>query len=165
MQEKHWYALYTRSRFEKKVKAELDEKGIETFLPLWKQLSQWSDRKKLVEMPVFKGYVFVRIDYKSYHVKVLESDGAVCFISFKGKIAKINEKDLNWIRIISGNNATLANDVADFKPGDNVKIISGPLKDIIGVVDRNSKKTIKINFESFNQNLIIEVPPEILLKI
>jgi transcription antitermination factor NusG len=56
----HWYALRTKSRHEKVVRDQLDKQGIEPLLPTVKRLSQWKDRKKEIEVPLFSGYCFVR---------------------------------------------------------------------------------------------------------
>ena len=60
--EKKWYALYTKPRWEKKIDSVLIRKGVESWCPLQKIERQWSDRKKIIEDPLFKSYVFVRID-------------------------------------------------------------------------------------------------------
>src|SRR3990172_9944587 len=74
-----WYAIYTRSRHEKKVAGELAKKRIEVFLPLRKILSQWKDRRKEVQIPLFGGYVFIRIS-KSDRLQVLRTPGVVQFV-------------------------------------------------------------------------------------
>ena len=69
--EKYWYAIYVRSRHEKKVHQLLLEIGIESSLPLIKTTRKWSDRKKKVEIPLFRGYVFVKIDVDKDKLKIL----------------------------------------------------------------------------------------------
>ena len=59
--DKKWFAIYTKPRWEKKVNSKLLEKGIESWCPVQKKESQWSDRKKIIEDPLFKSYVFVHI--------------------------------------------------------------------------------------------------------
>jgi len=71
-----WYAVYTKSRTEKKLTGRLNEKGIESYLPLRKTLKQWSDRKKIVEEPLISSYVFVNIQNSRYY-DVLNTQGAV----------------------------------------------------------------------------------------
>ena len=84
MVKKHWYAVYVRSRNEKKVYELIKEKDIETYLPLVKTLRQWSDRKKMVEVPLFNSYVFVYVDLLE-HFKVRQVPGIVNFVCFEGK--------------------------------------------------------------------------------
>src|SRR5690242_7263629 len=95
---KNWYAVYTRPRWEKKVAAVLLEKGIENYCPVNKVTRQWSDRKKLVLEPVFKGYVFVRLEeQKKWQVK--EVNGILNFVYWLGKPAKIRDEESDTIRM------------------------------------------------------------------
>lgn len=94
---KNWYAVYTRPRWEKKVAALLLEKGIENYCPINKVTRQWSDRQKVVLEPVFKGYVFVRLeDNKKWEVK--EVHGILNFVYWLGKPAKIRDEEIDIIR-------------------------------------------------------------------
>lgn len=94
---KTWYAVYTRPRWEKKVASMLQEKGIENYCPINKVTRQWSDRKKIVHEPVFKGYVFVRLqEEKKWEVK--EVNGILNFVYFLGKPAKIRDEEIDTIR-------------------------------------------------------------------
>lgn len=95
---KTWYAVYTRPRWEKKVAAMLLEKGIENYCPVNKVTRQWSDRRKLVLEPVFKGYVFVRLEeQKKWQVK--EVNGILNFVYWLGKPAKIRDEEIDTIRM------------------------------------------------------------------
>src|SRR5271157_3170791 len=91
-----WYAVSVCSRREKKCFALLSRKGIEAFLPLQKQLRKWSDRKMEVEMPLFPGYIFVRID-PSRRFEVLSTPGVVRFIRFGGEDAPVPEFQIKAI--------------------------------------------------------------------
>jgi len=94
---KTWYAVYTRPRWEKKVASMLQEKGIENYCPINKVTRQWSDRKKVVHEPVFKGYVFVKLEEdKKWQVK--EVNGILNFVYFLGKPAKIRDEEIDTIR-------------------------------------------------------------------
>ena len=92
-----WYAVYTRPRWEKKVAERLLEKGIEHYCPLNKVTRQWSDRKKVILEPVFKGYVFVRpIEKKKWELKQIP--GILNYVYWLGKPACIREEEINLIR-------------------------------------------------------------------
>lgn len=92
-----WYVVYTRPRWEKKVAANLEAKGIEYYCPLNKVQKQWSDRKKVVLEPLFKGYVFVNIDDSAkWDVKLV--DGIVNYVYWLGKPAVVREEDIVTIR-------------------------------------------------------------------
>lgn len=93
----HWYVVYTRPRWEKKVALNLAQKGIEHYCPLNKVRKQWSDRKKLVLEPLFKGYVFVRLPEASkWDVKLV--DGVINFVYWLGKPARVKDEEIDTIR-------------------------------------------------------------------
>ena len=95
--EKKWYALYTKPRWEKKIDSVLVRKGIESWCPLQKVERQWSDRKKVIEDPLFKSYVFVHID-PSERTKVLSTDGVLNFVHYLGKPAVIKDEEVATIK-------------------------------------------------------------------
>ena len=97
---KHWHVIYVRSQQEKKVHQILLNKGVESSLPLIKTIKRWSDRKKRVEMPLFKGYVFVRIDITKEKLNILKTDGVVKFIGIRGKPSKIPDEQIHWLHMI-----------------------------------------------------------------
>ena len=68
----NWYAVYTKPRAEKKLKEALEKKSIQNFLPLITEKKKWSDRQKLISVPLFASYVFVKIDYSQYSLGVLQ---------------------------------------------------------------------------------------------
>jgi transcription antitermination factor NusG len=93
----YWYAVYTKPRWEKKVASILSEKGIENYCPLNKVVKQWSDRRKVVLEPVFKSYVFVKIDdAKKWDLKKV--NGILNFVYWLGKPAVIKEQEIITIR-------------------------------------------------------------------
>jgi transcription antitermination factor NusG len=95
--EKKWYVVYSKPRWEKKIAAELSEKGIENYCPLNKVTRQWSDRKKTVLEPLFKGYVFVCLEgIDKWDLKKI--DGILNFVYWLGKPAVIKNKDIEIIR-------------------------------------------------------------------
>ena len=95
--EKTWYAVYTKPRWEKKVAALLLEAGIENYCPINKVTRQWSDRKKVVLEPVFKGYVFVKVEeQKKWDVKSIP--GILNFVYWLGKPAVIRDEEIDVIR-------------------------------------------------------------------
>ncbi len=92
-----WYAVYTRPRWEKKVSEYLLEKGIEHYCPINKALRQWSDRKKVVMEPVFKGYVFVNpAPEKKWELTKIP--GVLNYVYWLGKPAEIRENEILIIK-------------------------------------------------------------------
>ena len=96
-QNKNWYVLYTKPRWEKKVASLLDLKNIEHYCPLNKVTKQWSDRKKVIEEPLFKGYVFVCIE-ENKKWDVSKTDGVLNFVYWLGKPAVVKDSDIKNIR-------------------------------------------------------------------
>lgn len=138
-----WYALYTKSRNEKKVADLLEKKGVEIYCPIQEEVRQWSDRKKKVRMPVFKSYVFVHLnDYKKESVPVLETSGAVRFLWWLGKPGIVRDDEILHIRhfLEQYQGAEIS---IDYHPGERVRVAEGPLKEHHGVIlDISNKKAI-----------------------
>lgn len=92
-----WYAVNTRPRWEKKIAQTLESKGIENYCPLNKVVRQWSDRKKVILEPIFKCYVFVKVEeQKKWDIKRI--DGILNYVYWLGKPAKIKEDEINTIK-------------------------------------------------------------------
>jgi transcriptional antiterminator RfaH len=164
----HWYLIYTKPRAEKKVANLLKCKDIEVFLPLQKTLRQWSDRKKWVEEPLFKSYIFLRTNLERNYYQILNVDGVVKFVSFHGSPAKVDEREISLVKLLLGNQEEMVesgvlNEV--FHLGEEVTITAGPLIGIKGklVATRSGNKML-IELETMNQNLLITLPSNSLIK-
>ena len=96
-----WYAIQTRYRFERKAAAQLQNKGIETFLPVVEESHRWSDRKKVISAPLFSGYVFVRLEPCSARATVLRTEGVIGFVEFHGDAAPIPTSRLMTFNVCS----------------------------------------------------------------
>ena len=94
---KKWFAIYVKSRNEKKVFKQLEDMGIESFLPLITRVKQWSDRKKKVEEPLFRSYIFVKISLKDYYT-VLNIPGVVKFVCFEKNPVPVPENQIVAIK-------------------------------------------------------------------
>lgn len=154
---KKWFAVYVKSRNEKKVFKSLNDIGIESFLPLITRIKQWSDRKKKVDEPLFRSYVFVHITPKEYY-DVLQCNGVVKYITFEGKAVAIPDNQI--VAIKNYLNDTELHDInyEDFKEGELVRIKSGQMKDLIGrFVKINGKHRIIINIEAIGQSLPVTI--------
>jgi transcription antitermination factor NusG len=160
--EYRWYAIYTRSRAEKKVNTELSLTGIESYLPLRKTIRQWSDRKKLVEAPLFNSYVFVRVSEKEY-LKVLQTDGVTRFITFEGVAVAIPEVQINAIRAFLEEPEPIEvnDDPLKMEPGQNVIVTRGPMKGLMGIlITVQGKNRVKVEIEAIGHTLMITIPPK-----
>lgn len=157
-----WYAVYTKSRNEKKAAADLEEKGIEVYLPLLKTLKQWSDRKKWVEEPLFRSYLFVRIYDKNY-LDVLQTDGIVRFIMFRQERIPVPDAQIEAVKAYLNDEERISTTETNYQPGDLVEIIRGPMRGLPGtLVEVKGKQRVLVEIESIGQRLMINVPKSML---
>ena len=156
--EKSWYALYTRSRAEKQINELLIRAGFDTYLPLQKVLKQWSDRKKWVEVPLFRSYIFVHVSPSEYY-GVLNTPGAVRYISFEGKAVAIPPQQIEAIRQFVDTGQLLPDVELSIIPGTMVEIIAGPMKGISGeLLEILGKKKVRIEIDGLGQSVFLELP-------
>lgn len=130
---KNWYAVYTRPRWEKKVAEYLLEKGIEHYCPLNKVTRQWSDRKKVVMEPVFKGYVFVKpIEEKKWDVRKIP--GILNYVYWLGKPAIIKEEEIITIKKFLNEFHDVVVEKRELVVNSTVRITQGVLMNYEGMV-------------------------------
>jgi len=155
--EPKWYAVYTRPRFEKQVMKSLLDQSIECYLPLIKTMRQWSDRKKIVEVPLFSSYVFVHID-RSVYDQVLQIHGAVKYITFEGRAATIPSDQIDKLKIIVDSNEKVESTWEPRHKGDHVIVTAGSLKGLQGeLITEGDRKKVLVRIQGIDQNLTIEV--------
>ena len=154
---KRWFAVYVKSRSEKKVFKLLDEMGIESFLPLITRVKQWSDRKKKVEEPLFRSYLFVNISLSDYYT-VLNVNGVVKFITFEKKPVPVPDNQIIAIKEYLNDTELHSIDYEDFKEGELVRIKSGQMKDLVGrFIKINGKHRVIIDIEAVGQSIPINI--------
>ena len=85
---KRWIAVYTKPRHEKTVQQKLDDNGFEVYLPMLRKRQQWSDRKRWVDFPLFRSYVFI-CTHKENHIEILQTPSIISIVKFGKKIAYI----------------------------------------------------------------------------
>jgi transcription antitermination factor NusG len=130
---KTWYAVYTRPRWEKKVASLLLEAGIENYCPINKVTRQWSDRKKVVLEPVFKGYVFVRVEEnKKWEVKNIS--GVLNYVYWLGKPAHIRDEEIDLIKKFLNEFHDVQVESKGFVVNSEVRIKQGVLMNYHGIV-------------------------------
>lgn len=162
----HWYALYTRSRAEKSAYNELIKRGIHAFLPLRKTYRQWSDRKKLVEVPLFNSYLFVNIPEKD-HLNVLQASGIVRFVTFEGKAVPIPPQQIEAIKAYLEEGAPEYEESSDdLASGYNIEITRGPMIGLQGIlITLQGKHRVKVEIDCVGKSLIIDVPRTSLRRV
>lgn len=159
-----WYACYTRARHEKRVAGHLQDRGFEVFLPIIPEERQWHDRKRVVEFPMFPGYVFSRFSLKSLHT-IVDTPGVATVVSFQGEPAQISDEEIENVRRLaeaiarSGSLPERA-PIPRVQEGDRVRVRHGPFKDVEGrVVERRGadRALLQVGIPTIGQALKIEV--------
>lgn len=161
---KRWYAVYTKSRFEKKVAEELERKKVEYYLPLQKSLRQWSDRKKFIEEPLFKSYIFVRVSNQDY-VEVLTTNGVVCYVTIGNEKIAIPDCQIEAVRTYLGE-LEIDKALNYFEEGNEVEIAYGSLKGLRGkLIDAKDSRKLIVQIDAIKQNITITLAAHLLQKV
>lgn len=154
-----WYAVRVRPRSEKVVAAALREKGYESFLPLYRKCSQWSDRKKDIDLPLFPGYVFCRADLLG-KPPLISTPSVIGILSFCGKPAAISDREIEAVRLIV-NSGVHVEPWPFLREGQRVRIERGSLAGIQGIVLRTkSDWRIVLSVEALCRSVAVEIDRE-----
>ena len=151
-----WLAIYSRPRWEKKVAQLLAEKGVESYCPVNKVRRKWSDRVKIVEEPLFRSYVFVRVN-DGNRTEVRMTPGVINFVYWNGKPAVIKEKEINAIKRFLNEYENVEVKPIKLEVNQRVKITKGPLMDQEGQVLELQNKTVKVAIDSLGYVLIAHI--------
>ncbi|HET8826860.1 MAG TPA: UpxY family transcription antiterminator [Terriglobales bacterium] len=151
-----WVAVYTVARHEKVVAQQLQERRIETFLPLYRSLHRWKDRKKEIELALFPSYVFVRIE-ASKKLPVLQVPGVVSIVTFNGELAALPEQEIDALRR-GLQNQLCAEPCPYLKVGKRVRVVRGPMAGAEGILSRK-KDTYRfvISVDVLMRSVAVEV--------
>ncbi len=148
----YWFAVHTKPRWEKKVARLLDNKGIENYCPLNRVVRQWSDRKKIVLEPVFKSYVFIRIEEdKKWEVKKI--DGILNYVYWLGKPAHIREEEIDIIRKFLNEFNDVSVEKKNFHVNAKVRIKQGVLMNYEGMIVEVSGNRVIVKIDSMDLQL------------
>jgi transcription antitermination factor NusG len=155
-----WYACYTKARAEKRVHGLLQERGIDTFLPLMPRVSQWKDRKKVVDFPLFPSYVFGRFDLAQAH-RVLSVPGVATLVRAAGRAVPIPDGDIENVRLFAQalqEGGTLPERRPFFADGEWVEVTAGPFAGVRGVVvEQRGRRRVLIGLKAIGQGLEIDI--------
>lgn len=150
---KKWLAVYTRPRWEKKVNQLLTDKGLESYCPLNKVRRKWSDRIKLVEEPLFKSYVFVKVD-EAERAEIRQTSGVVNFLYWNGKPAVVKEREINAIRRFLNEHENVELRSMEMNVNQRVRVMKGLLMDQEGEILELRSKIAKVAIDSLGYILI-----------
>ena len=152
----HWYALQVKARFEKYVTTQLESKGYETFLPTYISKRKWSDRVKSLSLPLFPSYVFCRFNVHA-RLPIVITPGVMTILG-AGKIpAPIDECELSAIRQITECQVR-AEPCPYLAVGEVVRVESGPLEGLVGIVLRvKSSDRLVVSVSLLMRSVSVEI--------
>lgn len=161
-----WYAIFTKSRSEKKVYERLLDNDIEAFLPIVKTVRQWSDRKKTVHLPLIPSYVFVKMEERNIY-NALKIPGTVGVLKHLRKPAVVREVEIENLRILSNSDEKFetTSDIRLVK-GDAVEVTKGPFMGLIAVCEKDGTNyRVVVKIESLGSGFTVNIPLSFLRKI
>jgi transcription antitermination factor NusG len=155
----HWYAAYTRGNHERRVAAELASKGVQHFLPLYSSFRRWSDRRVRLDVPLFPGYVFVRLALEE-RLRVARVNGVVRLVGFSGQPVALPDEEMETLR--SGLSQALHAEPHPYLTvGRRVRITRGVLKGMEGILIRKKGRIrLVLSIALIHQSAMIEVDSE-----
>ena len=152
----YWYAAYTSANHEKRVSGQFTNRAVEHFYPVYESLHQWKDRRVKLELPLFPGYVFVRIALRD-RLKVLQVPGVACLVGFGGRAVPLPEEDVQRIRKIQDPGVG-ARPHPFLNAGKRVRVTSGPLQGLEGLVVRRKNATrFVVSVELLQRSVSVDV--------
>jgi transcription termination/antitermination protein NusG len=151
----NWYALYTCPRHEKCVAQQIEQRSISCFLPLYRSVRRWKDRRKELELALFPGYVFVRLALKD-RLRVLQLPGAVRLVSFNGEPAVLPEAEIEGLR------QRLSGGCVEPHPylnvGRRVRVCAGPMQGLEGIIVRRKDRCrVVFSLDLIMRSVAVEV--------
>ena len=152
-----WNVLYTKTKNEKKVFERLANIGVDAYCPCQRILKQWSDRKKWVDEPVFKSYIFVKVpESESQKLQILNTPGVVRFLYWLGQAAQVRQVEIDGIRSFLGEHQFVES--ISFDAGLKLNVKQGVLKGSEGVVLYQTKNEVVLRVEKLGMSLVARLP-------
>lgn len=151
-----WYAAHVFSRHEKQVARQLEERRVNCFLPLYRSVRRWKDRRKELDLVLFPGYVFVQLDLKD-RLRVLQVPGVARFVSFNGHPAPLPDADIESLinGLVEG---VRAEPHPYLKVGQHVRVKYGPMAGTQGIlVRRKDKFRVVLSIDLIMRSVAVEV--------
>jgi transcription antitermination factor NusG len=150
-----WYAAYTLPRHEKAVAEQLGPRQVETYVPLYLSVRRWAQRRALVQIPLFPGYVFVRIS-ASQRIRVLECPGVLRLVTFNGRPAVLPDGEIERLR--AALELGKAEPFPFLTPGKYIRVKSGPLAGLQGrILRRKGRMRLVVSVEAVQRSIIFDL--------
>ena len=156
-EELQWCAFQTRPRWEKKTTEHLKQQGLEIFLPLLRQVHRWSDRQKVVEVPLFTGYGFVRLQASEQsRIQVLRTPGVIAVVGAQGAALAIPTSQIENLRQLLSTDARIAG-VPFLTTGKRVRVRGGALDGVEGILQENDGRYLVISIDALQRSVAMKV--------
>jgi transcriptional antiterminator RfaH len=149
-----WFVIYTKSRNEKKVAELLQKNGVETFCPLVKLKKNWSDRKKIVETPLFNSYVFVNLSEKDRNV-VFNVPGVIRYVFWLNKPAIVRDYEIESLKAMLSETMDSFS-IENYQIGDTIKISEGVFKGVEGVIEEQTNTKLHLILENVGIKITLQ---------
>ena len=161
-----WYAVYTKSRNEKKVHQNLTTSGYTSFLPLEETIKQWSDRKKKVSVPLIPSYLFVQTQENNLR-DILTVTGVVKILSYLGKPAIIKDYEIKNLKILLNDSEKFNSiEAHNLKKGDSVIVEKGIFEGLIGeYIKLRGKHRLIVRIEAIDSFFEVNIPLSYIRKL
>jgi transcription antitermination factor NusG len=154
--EPRWYAAYTSANHEKRVTEQLGVRAVEHFLPVYESVRRWRDRRVSLQLPLFPGYVFVRIELRK-RLQVLQIPGVARLVGFNGVPTALPQNEIDALRR-GLENGVRAGPHAFLRVGRKVRVKSGPMTGLQGILKRRkSYSRLVVALELIQQAMILEI--------
>ena len=152
-----WYALHTRTRFERRICKQVQLKRHEAYVPVTRSRHRWSDRYQTVETPIFPGYVFVRATPDAnVRMAILQTSGVYDFVAFNGVIARITEAQINDVRRVE-TNAVSWSPYPFLEAGRRIRIVGGCLDGLEGIFLEERGRKLVISIEPMQRSIALDI--------
>jgi len=161
---KNWFALYVKPRHEFKAMGELAKLSIHNYLPIVTKLKQWNDRKKKVDEPLIKGYIFVYVDEKE-RLSSLEIRCVIKCVSDHGRPARIPEWQITNLQNMLNHNGDFS--VFDgLVKGTTIEIVEGPFKGVQGILEKTeTENNLAVTIDFLNRSVVVHLPKESITRV
>ncbi|MBL8007240.1 MAG: UpxY family transcription antiterminator [Ignavibacteria bacterium] len=156
--ERKWFVLQTKPRNEKIVAFQLNQKGIEFYLPVTEKIRIWADRKKKISTPLFSGYVFVHANEKERLNAISNTSGAIRYVFFEKRPAVVSDREIELVKLAIAEPEKISIDDKKIKKGDLIVITHGIFKGMKGFVNEfrgNFKLTVNLEELSYSFSIIL----------
>ncbi len=148
-----WYAAYTLPRHEKTVAEQLALRQVETYLPLYLSARRWAGRRRVIQLPLFPGYVFVRVSLKE-RIRALEHPSVLRLVTFGGRPAPLPDVE----RLRAALDLGKAEPFPFLLPGKQIRVKAGPLAGLEGrILWRKGRMRLVVSIDAIQRSIIFDL--------